>query len=157
MYMKHYTRKNEYKASNVCFNATEEIATSYDWWQFVKRINGLLVFNEYRYSVSTNQHQRKVKDLLKRLGIQIDLIIECPAGLQNVSSAVKFYKEKIEQLTQQTNKPRTREATKLKYSEAIAFYESKRRAVESLLVGHKPNASNIDVARAQKWEANIFI
>jgi hypothetical protein len=46
---------------------------SYGHWCFVRRINGKVVFNNYRYSVTTSGHQSAVRYLLADLGIKIDL------------------------------------------------------------------------------------
>lgn len=71
--MKHFPKLNIYKASNVTFNPSTKMAHSYDWWCFVKVIDGKVVFNSYPYSPTTRRHQRKVKDLMASLGIAIDL------------------------------------------------------------------------------------
>jgi hypothetical protein len=78
-------RKNIYQASkyNVTFDPTKTEAWSYKWWKFVSVQNGLVVFNTYRYSVSTSKHQSKVRTLLSALGIKIDLAVECSEGLQD--------------------------------------------------------------------------
>lgn len=48
-------------------------AYSYDHWKFVTVIKGRVVFNAYRYSVTTGTHQSHVRYLLEALGIKIDL------------------------------------------------------------------------------------
>lgn len=85
--MKHYKRLNEYKASNVKFDIGTNIATSYNWWQFVKPIGGKLVFNNYSYSNSTCKHQSKVSRLLDDLGLTIDIVVNAPKGLQDLQEA----------------------------------------------------------------------
>lgn len=84
--MKLMKRSNIYKASNVEFDPKTKIATSYLWWTFVAEIDGLLVFNNYRYSVSTSKHQRKVRTLLESLGLKIDLELPLPKGLRKFDS-----------------------------------------------------------------------
>jgi hypothetical protein len=69
--------------ATVSFNPETMEAFSYDWWCFVKVFKGKVVFNEYRYSNTTSNHQRKVKHLLRQLGIKIDLFVNSPKGLQN--------------------------------------------------------------------------
>lgn len=82
--MKLYKRTNVYRASNVCFDPARIEASSYDWWIFVKKIRGLVVFNEYRYSNSTAKHQYKVRDLMDQLGIKIDLVVSVKESLSNI-------------------------------------------------------------------------
>lgn len=79
--MKRLKSKNLWKAANVEFNADTIEARSYAWWIFVKKINGLVVFNSYKYSVTTAKHQRKLRDLLNDLGIKIDLEVQTPVSL----------------------------------------------------------------------------
>lgn len=67
--LKYGIRADTYKSSNVIYYCETEKAYSYAWWCFVKRINGVLVFNNYGYSPSTNKHQSKVRSLLNSLGL----------------------------------------------------------------------------------------
>lgn len=86
--MKYFSRSNEYRASNVVFKMGDKplnqdvSAWSYGWWQFVKVIDGKTVFNSYRYSSSTGKHQSKVRSLMDKLGLKIDMDIEVPLGFQ---------------------------------------------------------------------------
>lgn len=80
--MKFFSRLGIYKASNVTFNPNTVQAYSYDWWKFVAVINGFVVFNNYRYSVSTGKHQSKVRRLMDELGLKIDVYVNIPEGLQ---------------------------------------------------------------------------
>lgn len=84
--MRWYSRLKVYKASNVSFSPETLEARSYDWWVFVKRINGKVVFNWHSYSNSTRKHQYKVYDLLKQLGIKIDVTVDTRASLSGVES-----------------------------------------------------------------------
>lgn len=99
--MKHFKRSNMYKASNVTYDPTKQVAFSYDWWQFTANINGHIVFNNYRYSPSTGGHQSKVRALMKQLGQSPTLVIECPAGLQSPrwrESTIEHYNGMIQDL-----------------------------------------------------------
>jgi hypothetical protein len=51
-------------------------ARSYQHWLFVTNINGLVVFNDYKYSISTAKHQSAVRRLLQGLKIKIDVFVE---------------------------------------------------------------------------------
>jgi hypothetical protein len=79
--MKYMKRTNMYRAANVSFNPITMDGFSYSWWRFVGIVDGVLVFNNYRYSVSTGKHQAKVRSLMSQLGIEADLIMPVPKGL----------------------------------------------------------------------------
>lgn len=80
--MKYMKRSGVYKASNVTFDPKTVSAISYNWWKFVAVIDGKVIFNNYRYSVSTSRHQRKIRRLLNELRIKIDIEMPVPKGLQ---------------------------------------------------------------------------
>lgn len=80
--MKYYARLKIYKSNNVTFDPETLSAYSYDWWQFVRVINGKVVFNGYFYSPTTAKHQSKVRNLLASLNINIDVVVKTRAGLQ---------------------------------------------------------------------------
>ncbi len=82
--MKLMTRTGIYKSANVTFKPETKIATSYDWWTFVKVINGKLIFNDYNYSNTTRKHQYKVRHLLNELGLVINREVQIKSGLQNI-------------------------------------------------------------------------
>jgi hypothetical protein len=86
--MKLMKRANIYQASNYncTFDPTTKKAVSYKWWTFVAEIEGKIVFNNFRYSVSTSKHQRKVRSLLAELGIKIDLELPLPKGIMPLDS-----------------------------------------------------------------------
>lgn len=58
-------------------------ATSYNWWTYVVKIKGKVVFNNYPYSTTTQSHQSKMRDLLKYLGIKIDVEVSMRESLSN--------------------------------------------------------------------------
>ena len=139
--MKHFKRKNIYKASNVSFNPETYEAYSHDWWCFVKVIGGKVVFNSYYYSPSTCGHQYKVKRLLNKLGINIDLEIECPAGLQDYNtekSVSEHYSYKIKELKAAIMKPRSHARKNMERKELINKYA--KLAVEFKLLTEKKAA-----------------
>lgn len=83
--MKLMKKANIYQASNynVTFNPVTLEAHSYKWWKFVAKIDGLVIFNNYRYSVSTSKHQAKVRSLLATLGVNIDIEMPLPEGINS--------------------------------------------------------------------------
>ena len=84
--MKYYPRLGLYKASNLTFNPSTLDAYSYGYWRFVARVEGVVIFNNYRYSNSTSKHQYKVRSLLKSLGIKIDIEAPFPNGISRIKS-----------------------------------------------------------------------
>lgn len=119
-----YPRLKRWKGCNgkATFNPANETAYSYDWWRFVERIDGLLVFNSYRYSVTTSSHQSAVRALLRELAIVISLEIEAPNGLQDLDSAVRHYQDRIDTLDKAIRAKGSRKA------------KNKQRKIEQLLL-----------------------
>lgn len=101
--MKYMKRAKIYQCSNYnCkFSAEKLEAWSYHWWSFVKVIEGKLVFNNYRYSNSTSKHQSKVRSLMFQLGIEADIALPIPEGLQTCSSLEELYLKAEEYLCNQ--------------------------------------------------------
>lgn len=58
-------------------------AVSYRWWTYVCKIKGKVVFNNYPYSPTTQGHQRRMRELLKQLGIKIDVEVSMRQSLSN--------------------------------------------------------------------------
>ena len=81
--MKFSKKRNQYEASNVSFNPDTIEAFSYGWWKFVTVIDGKVIFNNYNYSPSTCKHQSKVRVLMEKLGIKIDMIVNTRANLRS--------------------------------------------------------------------------
>ena len=50
---------------NNIFDPSTFQATSYKWWVYIKKVKGQVVFNDYKYSVTTNKHQSEMKRFLK--------------------------------------------------------------------------------------------
>lgn len=96
--MKYFKRLGLYKASNVTFNPKTLSAHSYDWWQFVKQIDGKVIFNNYRYSQSTSKHQRKVAQVLQELGIVYETVktVKSLANLETLEQVYAAHAENIE-------------------------------------------------------------
>lgn len=71
------------------FDPNQFEATSYNWWTYVSKINGKVVFNAYPYSSTTQNHQRNMRALLKRLKIKIDVTVSMRQSLGS------FYSESL--------------------------------------------------------------
>ena len=82
--MNYMKRAQIYKGANVTFDPTKIEAHSYRWWRFVAKIDGVVFFNSYRYSVSTAKHQSKVRSLMHELNIKIDIEAPFPDGIGNI-------------------------------------------------------------------------
>jgi hypothetical protein len=83
--MKNLKRQpNIYSASNVWFDSDTLNGVSYNWWYFVRKMHGKVIFNEYRYSNTTSKHQYKVRSLLQQLGIKIDIVVNVKESLTNI-------------------------------------------------------------------------
>jgi hypothetical protein len=141
--MKHYVRLNMYKASNVTFDPSKIAATSYGWWEFVKVIRGKVVFNNYPYSRSTQGHQMKVRALMRKLRIKVDVVVSFPESLKNfktIAEAKKYHAEHIVNVAEEKERKRLerneaarkkRKEFKDKLNEIKAFLEKKRSAVST--------------------------
>lgn len=70
------------------FNPETMYAHSYEWYDLVKVIDGVVVVNSYRYSIQTAKHIWKVQDVLKTLGIKY-VELEAPRGLQDLERALR--------------------------------------------------------------------
>lgn len=95
--MKYFKRLGVYKASNVHFNPAAMVAVSYDWWHFVREIEGKVIFNDYSYSISTSKHQRKVEKLLEELNILYEKI-QTSLSLHNFETLEQVYAAHAENL-----------------------------------------------------------
>ncbi len=102
--MKYFKTQNLYKASNVAFNPSTVSAHSYGWWEFVKIIQGKVVFNAFRYSNSTAKHQYKVRSVMNELGITIDFVANVKSSLGSYEDSFKSLVRDSKQTTEQTEK-----------------------------------------------------
>ena len=84
--MKQMKKTGIFKAANVTFDPSTKAAFSYDWWQFVKVIKGRVIFNNCRYSISTQKHQRKVRAVLAQLGIEVSEFVKTRRSLSEFST-----------------------------------------------------------------------
>lgn len=132
--MKYYKRLKVYKSSNCFFDPNAIYATSYNWWSFVEIVAGKTVFNDYRYSITTTGHQRKVMRLMKELKMKIDVMIECPKGLDDLNSAITWYEHKIKDLQTLIDRPKSQKAKNKQRIQMINHYMEKIASVKTLMV-----------------------
>lgn len=131
--MHYQPRLNRFKSTNVYFNCDAETAWSYDWWCFVKRVGPYLVFNGHRYSVSTGKHQSKVRRVLSRLGLKIDLEIDTRCGLHSsdcFTFAIEKLENEIKALLALINTPKTHKAKNIERVKEIAAKKKHIKAIK---------------------------
>src|SRR6266700_3622119 len=131
--LSYYPKLKVWKASNVAYCPETETATSYDWWVFVKRINGKLIFNNYSYSNTTNRHQHKVNIFLSQKEIKIDHFIHAPQVLKNLSRAISHYKYMINKLQKEIDNPKSREIKNQKRRLIIKEFEKSLKIIKLLI------------------------
>ena len=68
--MKYFSRLGYWKNSTGSnkISLTDRAAYSYDWWKYLTKVNGLVIFNNTRYSSSTSKHQAECISLLGDTG-----------------------------------------------------------------------------------------
>ena len=135
--MKRLKTKAIYKASNVVFDADNMKAFSYDWWQFVGRLeDGTILFNEHNYSVTTGAHQRKVRYVMDELGIEY-ITYNSRTGLQEgVHTSLLHAQDEldyeIDKLNEAISKPRSRKSTNENRRDRIAQLREEKDRIENL-------------------------
>lgn len=131
--MKFIKTKNTYKASNVELDLNTMTAVSYNWWTFLKVIDGQLVFNSYAYSPSTQRQQSKVLKVLAEKGIKIDFVIESKKSLTDSSlfnDAKELIQNDIDDLNDAINKKGSQKAKNEERAKRIEFLKEKKFNVD---------------------------
>ena len=133
--MQYYVRSNQFRASNVYYDVDAEQAYSYDWWCFVKRIGGVLVFNQYYYSASTRRHQSKVALLLEELGLEYVTIetSETLAYDHALEDAITDLRRGIRLLETAISKPRSHKTTNERRRNEIQTKKNKINMIQILI------------------------
>jgi len=131
--MRFRVRSNDFVGSNVSFDLDTLKAHSYNWWRFVDIIDGKVVFNGYFYSSSTSKHQGKVRGLLSDLGVKVDVCIKARKGLQNLEVAISDYEDKIKELIQAIQRPRTRKSTNERRVAEIEYIQGRIAIIKELM------------------------
>lgn len=98
--MRYYPRLKVYKNTNNTnyFDPQTMEATSYNWWVYLKRINGKLIFNNYSYSNSTCKHQNHLWSVLNALNIKPDLVVYQRESLSHGVDLELVYKSAVSNL-----------------------------------------------------------
>lgn len=156
--MKLLTTKNEYVASNCSLEVDETCskvwAWSYGWWNFVATDSvGNIFLNASHYSISTSGHQRKVRSILRRLGIRVDFTIDNTTSAFSshgygdddsikavLNASIKSYRRSIRELIKEIRRKGSKRKKNAKRREAIRsiWYEVKdTRRIRDEYVGKK--------------------
>lgn len=143
--MKFSNKRQQFEGSNVSFNPSTMVAKSYGWWVFVSVINGKTVFNNSRYSMSTNKHQSKVRSFMKQ-SHSIDLVLHnTRESLANPNTAltceIKNTKELIGTLETELLNPRRKKALDASRHNVLQSWREHILKVEAVLFGSELNAS----------------
>jgi hypothetical protein len=133
--MRYIKKRNQWESPNVTLNADKLEAYSYRWWKFLAKIGKKVVFNNYRYSVSTSKHQRKVLNQLDSLGIKVDLFLDFPEGIDSsgFSSSKTHYEFKIKELEAAIAKTGSRKSTNAQRLDQIKYNKQKLKELAALL------------------------
>jgi hypothetical protein len=146
--------KQRFVRPNVSFSPETQEAYSYGWWRFVERIGPYLVFNSYRYSVTTAKHQREVQWLLEDLGLSMDLYIEAPTGLQDLESALSHYASRIFVLQELISRKGSRKAKNADRLKEITTLQIKIATIQMLQrVRDSQDAKAVEASITQTAEA----
>ena len=127
--------QNKLKSSNFEFDLNSTTATSYDWWIFVTKENGKVIFNNYSYSVSTRKHQSKAWRIL---GYEADLTLQFTAKSLNslreaLNEEIRLTNDEINNIFRQIAKKGSRKATNEKRMERIEKLNQHIRNVVEML------------------------
>lgn len=127
--------QNKLKSSNFEFDLNSTTATSYDWWIFVTKENGKVIFNNYNYSVTTRKHQNKAWKILE---YKADLTLQFTnVSLNNLHEAlndeIKLTNDEINNLFRQIAKKGSRKDTNEKRMERIKKLNQHIRNVVEML------------------------
>ena len=113
-------------------------ATSYNWWPYMRQVNGVTIFNNNFYSASTSKHQNDCRRLLADKNINVDLMVDTSSHLDNLEGVIQELKQDCKHLAFQIRKPRTRKATNQQRLKAIMVMRKKINVLRKLLNNESP-------------------
>lgn len=111
--MKYFKRLKLWKSKNLVLDPATMKSTSYDWWMLTGKVSGVVIFNTYKYSVTTAKHIDKVFCTLHDLGIRDYLEIQSPSNITlystaTIEHAIKWQMGELDELLVKHNAPRAR-------------------------------------------------
>lgn len=138
------SRNQVFKTAKNSFDPLEFQAHSYGHWCYVKKIKGKVVFNAYRYSVTTSGHQSEMRALLRELGIKIDLEVNMHNSLSHFKECAlePMYRAMFE-LEVALKRPNSKPATNKERRASVAGLKrdiTKARALGAVLTKEKIKA-----------------
>jgi len=74
-----------------------------------------------------------MQDLLTKLGINIDVTVECPRGLQDLESGIKYYNVQIQSLWMDIQKPNTKLSNNIERVNQINLFNEKIAQLKQLI------------------------
>jgi len=109
------------------------LAYSYNWWRYLDKIKGKVVFNNYQYSTTTARHQGECRQMLYYHRINIDLEVSIHNGLQNFKrDAIPSIYWEILDLEYLINKKGTRKSTNIERAEKIIMLKERIKLCRKL-------------------------
>lgn len=131
--MRHYKRANIYKSGRAVLKIEPLEAWSYDWWCFLRKVRGKVVFNNYHYSNTTGKHQSAVSTQLKALGIKVDLFVYSPKSLDSrCNSALEYSYQKLFEARVKLENSRIRPETRAAEERQVAGLERDIAALRAI-------------------------
>lgn len=142
--MKFIKKRNQYEASNVTCNLKTMQAYSYGWWLFLTVHNGKVIFNEHRFSPSTGKQQSKVRSLLAKNGVKIDLYVNTRVSLSSINialtDAIIRLKEEKQEISEMLENNRRKKALDVERLGRIDCIKDEIQEIEEVLHGSKLGA-----------------
>lgn len=113
-------KSNDLAKANNRLHLTEMKGYSYGWWCYVCVIDGLLVFNKFPYSRTTQKHQSNMRSLLSKLGIRIDLEVSTKSSisqftLDNVETCLRNELEYVQGQLAKCKRPKSAKRDQLQW------------------------------------------
>lgn len=117
------TRNQVFKSKNNYFDPAAFKAVSYNWWTYVTKIKGKVVFNNYRYSVTANKHQGEMQTLLRQLGVKVDLYVSMRSSLESFKTQAlgPMYENMFQLEIEMSRKGSKPEVNKIRKNEIYAL------------------------------------
>lgn len=156
--MKFMPRKNIWSGSSRknTFNPDTFQGHSYGWWMYVSKVKGVVVFNDYNYSVTTRKHQSEMKHFLKSvMGIQHMVIVDQSESLSSGLFLDSHYNRLA--LNEVRLKAAKRPDQVKEFEAAIEYCKKQIATLKKLgatakmtLVNHRVNAKNSEASRLER-------
>lgn len=123
--------RDRYEKPNLWLDPKTLRSCSYNWYRLSDRMCGKIVINSYAYSRTTSRHYAEVLHWFRINGFYQLFLIEAPRGLQDLSSSIEYYKDKISLYKDKLANPRTRK--RAEYQQTLDFLSARLELVQSLM------------------------